>query len=233
MSFHGDNIGFVQGMLGVYRTEDGGEVWKNYWLPIVPYKGAWDMSFVNDSEGYLLGTQWMEQDPVLLYRTTDGGLTWRGIFGSRSSILIGVLTISFVSEGTGWAGGGVIMKTSDGGQTWETQLDPAVVREFFFLDEQRGFAVGGTTIVKTVDGGSSWIDISPDDQRIKDLRSAFFFDENVGWVIGMGHDVTEESSIFQNNVLLKTTDGGASWTIREYSFDVSRITSESLASDDD
>lgn len=229
--FQGDTLGFVQGLLGVYRTEDGGEEWKNYWLPFVPYKGAWDMSFVNDREGYLLGTQWMEQDPVLLYFTTDGGLTWRGVFGARSSVLIGMLTITFVGEGTGWAGGGAIMKTSDGGQTWETQLNPAVVRKFFFLDEQRGFAVGGTSVVKTVDGGSSWIDISPDDERVRDLRNAYFFDENAGWAIGLGHEVTEGSSIFQNSVLLKTTDGGANWTIWEYSFDISRINSESAESD--
>ena len=229
--FQGDTLGFIQGLLGVYRTEDGGEEWNNYWLPFVPYKGAWDMSFVNDREGYLLGTQWMEPDPVLLYLTTDGGLTWRGVFGARSSILTGVLTITFVGEGTGWAGGGVIMKTTDSGQTWETQLDPAVVREFFFLDEQCGFAIGGTSAVKTVDGGSSWIDISPDDERVRDLRAAYFFDENTGWVIGLGQEVTEGSSIFQNSVLLKTTDGGASWTLWEYSFDISQINSEITESD--
>jgi photosystem II stability/assembly factor-like uncharacterized protein len=224
--FLGDSLGFIQGLLGVYRTEDGGEEWNNYWLPLVPYKGVWDMSIVNDREGYLLGTQWMEQDPILLYHTIDGGLNWRAVFGSRSSVLIGVLTISFVGEGVGWAGGGVIMKTTNGGQTWETQLDAAAVREFFFLDEQHGFAVGGTSIVKTVDGGASWIDVSPGDGRIKDLRSAYFFDMDTGWVIGLGHEMTEGSSIFQNSVLLETVDGGASWTLREYSFDVTQIASE-------
>ncbi len=224
--FQGDSLGFVQGLLGVYRTEDGGEEWNNYWLPLVPYKGAWDMSIVDDMEGYLLGTQWMEQDPILLYHTVDGGLNWRPVFGSRSSTLIGVLSISFFEDGVGWAGGGVIMKTTNGGQSWETQLDPAIVREFFFLDEQCGFAVGGASVVKTVDGGANWIDVSPGDERVKDLRNAYFFDENTGWVIGLGHEVTEGSSTFQKSVLLETTDGGSSWTVREFSFDVTRITSD-------
>ena len=231
--FQGETLGFVQGILGVYRTEDGGDEWNNYWLPFVPYKGAWDMSFVNEMDGYLLGTQWMEQDPVLLYFTTDGGLNWRGVLGARSSVMSGVLTITFVNESTGWAGGGVIMKTTNGGQDWETQLVPAVVREFFFLDDQHGFAVGGTSIVKTVDGGSNWIDISPGDERIKDLRAAYFFDENTGWAIGLGHEVAVGSSLFQNSVLLETTDGGASWTVREYSFDMSMINPESTLSDYD
>lgn len=231
--FQGEDLGFVQGLLGVYRTEDGGEEWQNNWLPFVPYKGAWDMSFVNEREGFLLGTQWMEEDPVLVYSTVDGGLTWRGVFGARSSVLAGVLTIDFVSEGIGWAGGGVIMKTINGGQTWETQLSPAIVREFFFLDELRGFAVGGATIVKTVDGGSNWIDISPGDERIRDLRAAYFFDEYTGWVIGLGHEVTDGPSIFQNSVLIKTTDGGATWTVWEYSFDTSLINPESATSNYD
>jgi photosystem II stability/assembly factor-like uncharacterized protein len=229
--FQGDSLGFIQGLLGVYRTEDGGTEWNNYWLPFVPYKGAWDMSFVDESVGYLLGTQWMEEDPILLYCTLDGGLTWRAVFGSRASVLTGVLTVTFVREGIGWAGGSVIMKTSNGGQTWGMQLDQAVVRELFFLDEQRGFAVGGTSVVKTVDGGTNWVDVSPQDKRIKDLRGAFFFDENTGWVIGLGQQETEGSSTFQNSVLLKTTDGGTSWTLWEYSFDISMLDSESIASE--
>jgi len=225
--FQGDSLGLVQGLLGVYRTEDGGAEWTNNWLPMVPYKGAWDMSIVDAEVGYLLGTQWMEQDPILLYVTADGGLTWKAVFGSRSSVLAGVLTITFVRRGVGWGGGSVIMKTSDGGQTWGMQLEPAVVREFFFLDELRGFAVGGTSVLKTIDGGANWIDISPGDERVKELRAAFFFDENRGWIIGLGYEETDGSNLLQKSVLLETTDGGSSWTLREYSFDISRLDTES------
>lgn len=224
-------VGFVQGLLGVYRTDDGGSEWNNFWLPLVPYKGAWDMSMIDERVGYLLGTQWMEQDPVLLYSTIDGGLSWNAVFGSRASVLAGVLTISFVSEKVGWAGGGVIMKTSDGGCTWETQLEQATVREFFFIDEAHGYAVGGTSVVKTVDGGASWIDVSPDDERIKDLRSVYFFDEQTGWIIGLGDEETVGTSLFQKSVLLETTDGGSSWTLREYFFDLSMLDTESVDSE--
>ena len=226
--FQGESLGFVQGLLGVYRTEDGGEEWYNYWLPFVPYKGAWDMSFVNEKEGFLLGTQWMEEDPVLLYSTTDGGLTWRGVFGARSSVLAGVLTIRFIDGETGWAGGGVIMKTSNGGQSWEIQLSPAVVRDFFFFDGERGYAVGGKSIVKTMDGGATWVDVSSGDDRIKDLRAAYFFDESTGWVVGLGHEIEEESKTIQKSVLLETRDGGATWSIQEFSFDTSLLDEESV-----
>ncbi len=226
--FQGDSFGLVQGLIGVYRTEDGGVEWTNNWLPLVPYKGAWDMSIVDAEVGYLLGTQWMEPDPILLYSTVDGGLTWRAVLGSRSSVLAGVLTIAFVQRDIGWGGGSVIMKTTNGGQTWETQLEPAVVRDFFFLDEQRGFAVGGTSVLKTVDGGTNWVDVSPDDERVKDLRAAYFFDESRGWIIGLGYDETDGTNVLQKSVLLETIDGGSSWTLREYSFDISRLDPESL-----
>jgi photosystem II stability/assembly factor-like uncharacterized protein len=218
--FMSNTIGFVQGVLGVYRTEDGGMEWNNYWLPFVPYKGAWGMSFVSDRTGYLLGTKWMESDPVLLYRTTDGGLTWRGVEGSCASILSTIVTVAFVDSSTGWAGGGVIKKTTDGGETWHTQRESAVVRKFFFLDELNGFAAGGTSVLKTIDGGATWTDVSPNDERVVDLRGIFFLDGNTGWLVGFGQEETEESHVYLNSVILKTNDGAASWAVQEYSYEV-------------
>jgi photosystem II stability/assembly factor-like uncharacterized protein len=218
--FMGAALGFVQGVLGIYRTEDGGMEWNNYWLPFIPYKGAWGMSFVSESAGYLLGTKWMEPDPVLLYRTSDGGRTWQDVSGSRASVLSSIITIAFVNEQTGWAGGGVIMKTSDGGETWETQRESTTVRKFFFIDEQCGFAAGGTMILKTVDGGITWTDVSPNDERVVDLRGIYFFDENSGWVIGFGNEVTDGSRVYMNSVILQTEDSGASWTLREFSYEL-------------
>jgi photosystem II stability/assembly factor-like uncharacterized protein len=218
--FMGNALGFVQGVLGVYRTEDGGAEWNNYWLPFVPYKGAWGMSFISESTGYLLGTRWMESDPVLLYRTTDGGLSWQPVFGSRASILKAIITVSFVDSCTGWVGGGVIMKTTDGGETWNMQSESAAVRKFFFLDELQGFAAGGTKVLKTLDGGATWIDISPGDERVVDLRGVFFLDANAGWLVGFGNEKSDESHVYMNSVLLKTSDGGASWTVQEYSYEV-------------
>ncbi len=215
----GQSLGFVQGFLGVYRTEDGGLEWENHWLPFVPYKGAWSMSFIDEHSGYLLGTRWMESDPILLYSTVDGGVTWLGITEARSTVLKGVLTIAFVDESIGWAGGSVVMKTVDGGRTWETQLESAVIREFCFFNELTGCAVGGGSILKTTDGGATWTDIAPDDDRIVDLRGCYFLSESKGWVVGLGTEKTVGTRLLLNSVILVTEDGGASWTITESSYD--------------
>ena len=178
MAFFNENLGYVLGYGGVYRTENGGQDWVNNWLPVVPYRGAWDMSFADDRTGYLLGSRYTDPDPSILYRTTDGGATWTGVAGSKASILRTVLAISFVDGMTGWAGGGVIMKTTDGGESWTTQVPIATVREFLSFEAAHGFAVGGKTILRTKDGGDTWENVTPKDDRIKDLRSVYFLDAN-------------------------------------------------------
>ena len=120
------------------------------------------------------------------------------------------------------------MKTSNGGQSWEIQLSPAVVRDFFFFDGEHGYAVGGRSIVKTMDGGATWVDVSSGDDRIKDLRAAYFFDESTGWVVGLGHEIEEESKTIQKSVLLETRDGGSTWSIQEFSYDTSLLDEESV-----
>ncbi len=219
ITFFGENLGYLLGYGGVYRTENGGLDWVNNWLPIVPYRGAWDMSFSDERTGYLLGSRYTDPDPPILYRTTDGGASWKSVAGSKASILRTVLAISFVDGMTGWAGGGVIMKTADGGETWTTQASIATVREFFFLSAAHGFAVGGKTILRTTNGGETWENVTPQDDRIKDLRSVYFLDATNGWVAGRGADEQSGDTYIKHSILLRTRDGGATWTIRDFGYD--------------
>jgi len=217
--FMSHSLGFVLGYDGVYRTADAGMLWQNYWLPVIPKKGAWNMSLINDCTGYLLGSSWMDPDPELVYKTEDGGLSWRAVEGSESSILKAVMTIEFIDENRGWAGGGVIMRTVDGGNSWTMQLEDATVREFYFCDSSCGYAVGGRTILHTEDGGGSWIDITPVDARIADLRAVYFLDMNHGFVVGRGPDELHGSAVYKVSLVLETEDGGVSWDVTNFLFD--------------
>ncbi|MCK4236446.1 MAG: hypothetical protein KAX38_04955, partial [Candidatus Krumholzibacteria bacterium] len=217
--FMNDTLGFVLGYHGVFRTDDGGTSWVNNWLPVVPYKGAWDMSLVDESVGYLLGSRWMDPDPPLIYRTEDGGLNWSAVEGAKVSVLKSVLTIKFIDKDTGWAGGGVIMKTADGGESWVTQVAEATVREFFFTSSEHGLAVGGRTILCTTNGGATWEDVTPEDERIVDLRDVYFLDDYTGWVVGRSEDEKIGSKIYKHSIILSTDDGGFSWNIKDFSFD--------------
>jgi photosystem II stability/assembly factor-like uncharacterized protein len=217
--FIDENLGFILGYDGLYRTEDAGMIWENYWLPVIPRKGAWNMSLVNNSTAYLLGSSWMDPDPELVHKTEDGGLSWRAVEGSESSVLRAVMTIEFIDESNGLAGGGVIMKTTDGGNSWTMRLEEATVREFHFTDPSTGYAVGGRKILRTADRGDSWEDITPADERIFDLRCVHFIDATHGFVVGRGEDMTHDTNLYKVSIVLETEDGGESWRIEEFLYD--------------
>ncbi|MCX5753657.1 MAG: YCF48-related protein [Candidatus Krumholzibacteria bacterium] len=223
LAFFNENLGYVLGYGGVYKTENAGGTWVNNWLPVVPYRGAWDMSFADDRTGYLLGSRYTDPDPSILYRTTNGGASWTSVAGSKASILRTVLAICFVDGMTGWAGGGVIMKTTDGGESWTTQVPIATVREFCFLSDTHGFAAGGKTILRTKDGGQIWENVTPTDNRIKDLRSVYFLDAENGWVAGRGADEQVGDVYLKHSILLRTNDGGTTWTIMDFAYDFTAL----------
>jgi photosystem II stability/assembly factor-like uncharacterized protein len=96
---------------------------------------------------------------------------------------------------------GTILKTSDGGNTWQTQISGTYLdlNSVFFIDSRTGWAVGGdfwnNVVLKTTDGGSNW-----QTQQIGSRGPFFsvqFLDARNGWLGG-------EST-------LKTTDGGTTW----------------------
>jgi photosystem II stability/assembly factor-like uncharacterized protein len=231
LAFFNRNLGYVLGYHGVYKTEDGGASWVNNWLPTVPYRGAWGMSFADDSTGYVLGSRYTDPDPAILYRTTDGGATWTPVQSATSSTLRTVLVISFIDRMTGWAGGGVIMKTTDGGESWATQVAAATVREFCFLSGTYGFAVGGKTILRTKDGGATWVNVTPNDSRVKDLRSVCFLDGLNGWVAGRGPDEQVGAKLYKHSILLRTRDGGDTWTVEDFPYDFTGLESLENAGD--
>jgi photosystem II stability/assembly factor-like uncharacterized protein len=90
-----------------------------------------------------------------------------------------------------------ILRTADGGQSWE-DVSPsmAVFMDTDFVDASTGWVVGGL-IYKTTDGGQTWTEqFTPPDL----LYSVSFADALHGWSVGWGP------------TLLRTTDGGLTWT---------------------
>jgi len=226
--FVNDSEGFILGYHGVFVTEDGGSDWVNNWLPIVEYRGAWSMTVVDEDHAYLLGSKWTESDPELIYATEDGGLTWSAVPGSNASILRGIVTIEFHDRLTGWAGGGAVMKTTDGGRTWTTQVEMATIREFFILDDMSVIGVGKGSILRTVDGGETWTEVAPADGRIVDLRAVHFTDPEHGWTAGMGREEIIDGRSIAHTVLLTTTDGGTTWSLKEFSYETTGLEAAAL-----
>ena len=102
----------------------------------------------------------------------------------------------------GWAG--TIVKTTDGGGTWQSHSFPTSndLQSVCFVDANVGYAVGGdygtsSIVLKTTDGGVTWRALSTGVRH--SLESVFFTDANTGWIVG------------RDGVIVATTDAGATW----------------------
>lgn len=95
-------------------------------------------------------------------------------------------------------------------------------RDFYFLNEQVGFSVGNAgSILKTTDGGQTWKIIhysyssetgyNHDAVTDAELDAVYFANDSVGFTGGDGENDYFDH-IFTDAVLMKTRDGGATWT---------------------
>jgi photosystem II stability/assembly factor-like uncharacterized protein len=91
---------------------------------------------------------------------------------------------------------GSIIKTSDGGATWDTTIHSSVTQNLlsvYFTDVNTGYAVGeGGVILKTTGGGFWYQLVSGTNQT---LRSILFTSEKTGFAVGA------------NGTIIQTTDG--------------------------
>ena len=101
---------------------------------------------------------------------------------------------------TGWrADGAAILRTTDGGATWQMAATGlSAVEAFQFVDARNGWAwhAGSLGLVHTTDGGATWRPQSTGSDALNDLQ---FVDNLTGWVRG------------KVNELRRTTDGGVNW----------------------
>ena len=175
-----------KGTTGFYRTTDGGENW---------IEGNDLFSSVFFEDHY---TGWATKDyfDIGIYKSTDGGISWLQKCQSSSSSV-------FFSDGiTGWAvgEGGIILKSSDSGETWVT-ITSGITNDLNcvrFYDSTLGICVGNEgTVLLSTDGGESWI--SRVSNTTNNLEAITFINSNSVWIVG------------SNGTLLNSTDLGMTW----------------------
>ena len=144
---------------------------------------------------------------TILLRSVDGGNNWDTEYMGKSPN-----SIYFTDAFNGWAVGSgnppFIIRTRDGGKTWETlplpeeyqNINYLTLFDVFFLDLLKGyFSDGSGHIFYTSDGGYTWekqIFLMPG----RDIKSICFINSSKGWAVG---DIP----------LLQTTDGGNEWSV--------------------
>jgi photosystem II stability/assembly factor-like uncharacterized protein len=110
-------------------------------------------------------TAWLVGYSQGLYKTTDGGMNWiEKLHADPTSI--NANDVSFINALTGFVGcdHGHLLKTTDGGETWQQFNMPDTtyaITQLHFFDSNLGFVLSTSgkvgIIYKTTDGGTNWI----------------------------------------------------------------------------
>ena len=112
----------------------------------------------------------------------------------------------FTSETTGYAisNNGVIIKTTDSGQSWTQLSSPAsfFLKAIQFTNVQTCYVIGGDAsgsyLIKTIDSGNNWTTINLHTTEGGSPTGLYFTDNNKGFITG-------------SNFFLQTSNGGATW----------------------
>lgn len=143
--------------------------------------------------------------------SSDAGKSWRQAKVPTRSTLTG---ISFHDKKLGWAVGhdAVIVRTTDGGGTWErVHWDPEAENPFLdvlFVSESRGFAIGAYgALYVTADGGKTWTServSEEDDLHLNQIAKS---------ASGKLYIAAEAGAIYRSD------DDGLSWTRLDATYD--------------
>ena len=215
MQFVNETIGYVCGEKGtILKTDDRGKTWQDISLE----EGKdylCNLFFVDEENG------WIATRHGQVFRTTDGGANWDKfklpVEDWVSAIhffdeKIGIITVgTFVyTDEKSWQIG-YIMKTNDGGETWEIMETVNSYLQDICVAPNGTILIGGNwgTLLKSTDGGKSWIEL--------ELNTAFgisdieFVNDKVAYgACGSRND---------GGGFIVSIDGGKTWQDSGYLFD--------------
>ena len=160
----------------VFRTSDGGMTWTSCvpdYLTASPVFYE-DVSSVDVADDSTIWVSLLSSQQVVL-RSTDSGVTWETheqsgwyIYDVSAIDSLNAWAVGSEATTTPGNGTGVILKTADGGATWEVQRKESglVLSSISAVDADVAWAAGeiNTTyatadrgiILKTIDGGAAW-----------------------------------------------------------------------------
>lgn len=154
----------VSGAAELLRSLDGGRHWMKTALTANKF---FKMRFYGSRMGFVIGGTF-GADTIRMYKTLDGGQTWKGIPTKPA-----LYSIHFLGPDTGFAAGAepgpagnvipALYKSTDGGLSWTVILThpPYRFTSVHFTSRRVGYAAGGDVqaggcILKTTDGGATW-----------------------------------------------------------------------------
>ena len=199
-------------------TIDGGQDWQQITLPCPPFNvdtiEVWGISFVDRQKGWFCAGNypvywepdtWFTKGQGYIVKSTDGGLNWQLLLRDTVYDFFDIKMLDtlngFVVGGNDRTMSANVMKTFNGGNTWENVTIPSqakYLRSLKFVGNH-AWAVGHNgTIIHSSNGGNTWsMQTSNVNTTLYDVD---FSDTLHGLVAG-------------DSCVLYTHDGGATWHI--------------------
>ncbi|ENO89980.1 hypothetical protein C666_03805 [Thauera linaloolentis 47Lol = DSM 12138] len=131
----------------------------------------------------------------LVLLSDDAGRTWRQ--AGAVPVSVALTDVHFVTSTDGWAvgHGGVVLQTTDGGETWQLRLDGRQAARIVFEDAQARAQAGDDAAARALRDAQRLVEEGPD----KPFLGVHFLDGQRGFAVGA------------YGLALATDDGGRNW----------------------
>lgn len=215
------NYFFIGRASSLRTTTDGGATWASPQIrdlsnTVITGSTALALHFFSPTTGICTGAILTGNSRCML-RTVNSANNWAFAYTSNSGSPPRVQnSMCFPSASVGYSvgTGGTILKTTDGGVSWNAQTSGTTVELYcvYFTDIDTGYVSGNGRILRTVNGGATWLSTTVTGQ----IKATWFSSPSTGFAAGINGGT---------GMFYRTTDYGVTWnaSVNPFNTDVNSL----------